>query len=558
MMIFDLVVLGYGVIAWRSFRRAAPSEGNSKRKGAGSTVFHVWLLVWLLTDANGLRIWVSGQSWLVQFGIGAAANVICVLVTALLVPVAGKLATLLASGVSSDDQHSITTVTWSLARLLLLPSRPEAPSRHVAFHDASTTPPGVRPAIVTLVHGTWARNAAWTQDGSRLRAAIAETLGPNTDFRQFLWNGTNSYTARMDAAEALQRDLLASIAAHPGAPHFIVAHSHGGNVSLYALRNPKLAKSVRGLVLMATPVFLRRPRRLEPMVTVVSYVVSLGVTGAVLALIPVSAVERVGYWVVNIVPNYRFVGLSAIVAFVFFVSLGSKFVDSLVKVWRKVTRAAQDRVLRWALRRQADLLRAVPSSHALGVPVLCTRFGLDEPTRWLRFQELITSPGAWITGQSARILRVSSVALWLLFSLSLQVSVVQALLRVSEATIRLTRLVPAVVSAVLVGLALTALSTLVAGLIYAVLGNLMLRAHGWGFGREGLADALLVQTKVRNAPPDLPSITVETHNPLPVLLRAGVWNTIIALVRYRQTFHSYIYEHPQSLQGIGRWLSRLA
>jgi hypothetical protein len=113
--------------------------------------------------------------------------------------------------------------------------------------------------VVTLVHGTWARRAPWTKEDSPLCCYLRETLRDVTFYR-FEWSGRNSNSARFKAAEKLQLELTTRLTERPTAKHYIIAHSHGGNVALYALRDPELCQRISGLVCLATPFFHVRQR----------------------------------------------------------------------------------------------------------------------------------------------------------------------------------------------------------------------------------------------------------------------------------------------------------
>jgi hypothetical protein len=118
--------------------------------------------------------------------------------------------------------------------------------------------------MITLVHGTFARRAEWVQEGSRLRRHLAADLsGHSVTFRTFRWSGRNNFKARRLAAERLQEYLSDAIKSHPTAKHAIVAHSHGGNVALYALRNDNLKSHIDAVVCLSTPFLHVRPRPLD-------------------------------------------------------------------------------------------------------------------------------------------------------------------------------------------------------------------------------------------------------------------------------------------------------
>lgn len=105
---------------------------------------------------------------------------------------------------------------------------------------------------ITLVHGTFAPNAAWTGEGSSLRRALAERLGDVT-FHAFAWSGLNSYADRAEAGAALARFLDERVAAAPGAVHGVIAHSHGGNIALYAGKHVTRPGSLANVACLATP-----------------------------------------------------------------------------------------------------------------------------------------------------------------------------------------------------------------------------------------------------------------------------------------------------------------
>lgn len=116
---------------------------------------------------------------------------------------------------------------------------------------------------VTLVHGTFASDAAWTRPDSLLSAAL-NSPPVNADIAAFGWSGRNTVRARREGARGLEAYLSARVAAEPEAEHYVIAHSHGGNVALLALRDPALASRVSGVVCLSTPFLVTRWRDLGP------------------------------------------------------------------------------------------------------------------------------------------------------------------------------------------------------------------------------------------------------------------------------------------------------
>jgi hypothetical protein len=128
-------------------------------------------------------------------------------------------------------------------------------------------------AKIILVHGTWGRgfdperNARgadtgapaeprWFEAGSKFYAGLSSGLSgvlATKDISAFLWSGANSIEERRGAAACLAKTLDESVAAAREAPHFIIAHSHGGNVALNAREAMSGNPLNVHIVTMATP-----------------------------------------------------------------------------------------------------------------------------------------------------------------------------------------------------------------------------------------------------------------------------------------------------------------
>ncbi len=121
------------------------------------------------------------------------------------------------------------------------------------------------------------------QPGSPLVTALEDT---GADIHRFCWSGRNRQADRFLAGEELHEHLVHLVARSPSANHQIVAHSHGGNVALYALRDGEkldpLLTSVQ-VATLATPFLVMRPRRLPSLAFRVA-VVFFGVMSLVWAL----------------------------------------------------------------------------------------------------------------------------------------------------------------------------------------------------------------------------------------------------------------------------------
>ena len=130
--------------------------------------------------------------------------------------------------------------------------------------------------VVVLVHGTclspvhWFtrhpchRHGTWTQASSPFVGGLKARLQGRTIVRRVQWSGMNSFGGRRAAAERLRRKLARLSAVYPNARRFVIAHSHGGNVTLLAL-GANDAQRVDGVVCMATPFLHLGWRDLGPM-----------------------------------------------------------------------------------------------------------------------------------------------------------------------------------------------------------------------------------------------------------------------------------------------------
>lgn len=119
--------------------------------------------------------------------------------------------------------------------------------------------------VVTLVHGTFARRADWTLPSSRLCRRIVATVRGPVRFEQFLWSGWNAVTSRRRGVERLTSHLAASLGRWPHAIHFVIGHSHGGNIAFQAMRDAAVESRISGVVCLSTPFLCAAPRHLGPL-----------------------------------------------------------------------------------------------------------------------------------------------------------------------------------------------------------------------------------------------------------------------------------------------------
>lgn len=235
--------------------------------------------------------------------------------------------------------------------------------------------------VVHLVHGTFARNAAWTQAGSFLRERIEDSFPrAKLSFSQFSWTGANCHRQRLNAAIQFCRHLTGALEESPGASHFVIAHSHGGMVALQALGVEALAQRIAGVVCLATPYLHCRPRDLSFWIGIFSIVAPLLCSIAWSIFFAFILFLLAQIWsAVPLNDVARVVGiLVAIVGFLFATIRGN------IAVWRglreKLVDAVSDRI--WRLQNEAMGRFCLPEEVL--VPLLSIKMVGDEAELFLR------------------------------------------------------------------------------------------------------------------------------------------------------------------------------
>jgi hypothetical protein len=154
-----------------------------------------------------------------------------------------RLQEVLAAGLTTDDE-----LVQDVARTTLARVAPEFPFRpDLGFDDLSGPPRLINSTL--LVHGTFARQAAWWRPGGDFHTYILQEVrgdlyaGPDP----FRWSGIYSDAARLLGSE----DLVAWHQAHGSGAVDLITHSHGGSVAMLASYAPL---SIGKLVLLSCPV----------------------------------------------------------------------------------------------------------------------------------------------------------------------------------------------------------------------------------------------------------------------------------------------------------------
>jgi Alpha/beta hydrolase family len=115
--------------------------------------------------------------------------------------------------------------------------------------------------FIFLVHGTFARNAEWTQKDSKLRRTLGEKLKTD-NFEPVSWSGANTTAARRGGVENLRSKLRDSLTTNPSRRHIVIGHSHGGTIALRTVAEFEFVKNV-SVILLSTPILIPRKRTLS-------------------------------------------------------------------------------------------------------------------------------------------------------------------------------------------------------------------------------------------------------------------------------------------------------
>lgn len=255
-------------------------------------------------------------------------------------------------------------------------------SSELVSRDREQRTPGAAMHVVILLHGTWGRGfmpglrsklAGWCREGSSCRAAIRDALGGDTLFEPHNWSGANSVTGREFATTMLVERIAKTRRQHPHALIHLVAHSHGGNVALYACRDGRAKREISSIACLSTPFLLVRLRRWVPeidMAVHAAFVITTLVSCSMLSL-----------WLASLIPE-TFQPVQLLLALA---SIGAASV--LAPYLTRKTRASLPRLVRKC---------RLPASNDRMPPVLILRAVADEAGAALGSAKLIAGGIDWL------------------------------------------------------------------------------------------------------------------------------------------------------------------
>lgn len=368
--------------------------------------------------------------------------------------------------------------------------------------------------LVIFIHGTFAPGAIWTRQNSPLFLEIQQSI-PNSLVFPFGWSGKNNHKERLSASRELQVYIRHLNKLKPDAQIYLVAHSHGGNVALQALRDFKLQQLVKGLVCLATPYITISPR-----LTISSHIKGIGfASGSFLALLVVLLVdEKLGEFLEVVV------GLLGIVLSVFSGVLIASFL-------RRVS-IPQMRLIMSRLRPPLKI----------SVPLLSISYKGDEAALWLRTVYLLMGANFVFADLFLMFFFLSFAALCFTLALALVPFIRYFLAPIAESIMEVVAPVFAV------GLGLTAISWA------AILGvSVSLFSRRWGYGGYLTGTSIFTKVSAKKTPQTkCPLFVVEGHA-VEGMARIRE-KTGRRLWRLPGIVHSLAYQDPWAIKSITDWM----
>lgn len=399
--------------------------------------------------------------------------------------------------------------------------------------------------VFTLLHGTFANRADWTQPGSAIHEHLTRQF-PGCVVTAPTWSGENSQEARAEGAVRLRYHLYLQRRTYPHAHQFVVSHSHGGNIALHACTHEDVRRSLSGIVTLGTPFIHARRRNLETPIKLFKSSIQLW---------------KILFWAL--------MGISCLTTF-FIVAAVLMFVydkEELFPLWLTITfltalaisltlvafmaiRSLRDKaagrgcaasVMRLARPKQGQLLRslALPYAACEEVDLLTFSVSADEAQLWLRT--------LWRVGGFAHFVHeVITSTLLPALALTCVMAVVNfGINHLKHPNTRYWQFFDQNVLKPLLGLGIFLfLAVLLAFALILVIHALMViwpavRYHRFAFGDGSLLANWLLDIHAKDSPGSGPRWTFRRA-------RAPSWHN------FRK--HSSFYSDPTTLKELGQWI----
>lgn len=394
--------------------------------------------------------------------------------------------------------------------------------------------------VITLVHGTWAQDAEWPNENGPLARKLREALGGRVIINRFGWSGENSYRARQEASKDLQQRLSKDVRQHRGAHHFVIAHSHGGNVALYALNDPRLAKSMSGLVTLATPFLTCEPKNPWFLFQMCINGATFGLAFAILYYIALPLVLR------GLEYSHSFGGWAEIGVYIGMLWLGYAAGSIVWEALQSVSEELADLLIDTSSEVQSALLSMLSTTHCSSLPLLALRFRGDEARLYLALLSIISMP-------FPLLLKVSSYLFLIVYIIAFFMVVADVLAHFARAIFDVS--IPYAPWVITRSLYFFSVIVLVVTLVGALALPKLIRGHQFGYGRERLVTPILMKITAADLPKSFTNAHIKHYGLLTALRSMTAGRGFLGIPKPR-LLHSLLYQYNPTIDDIIAWIQQ--
>lgn len=402
----------------------------------------------------------------------------------------------------------------------------------------------VKRSLVIVVHGTFAADSNWIEDGSEFRRYLEDQIDGEVQTEALIWSGKNQHSARLEAADQLAARIQQVKAQDPEITIYLFGHSHGGNAITYAMRDPKINAAVEGVVSICTPFIRTRKREVLGFVALMFFVCAMFVSsvlfgqmrnlpmfdGAMFGVDP-DAVGRVVY---SLELGFNSASIHRISTFL-------SYWPSLIfatAIYFLAIRPVRPKVFQ----RQSETFERLFQTRLHSDQLLRVSVSGDEAAGWLKFSARMAGIGQTLSRIFIRSIRLSVTAP---FFVGLAIVAVyynapdyyRGHFQGPPAGI-LTTLFYLGFFALMVSIVLWALAQ-----VFSVVAAIIFRSNRFGYGRERPLDTLLLSTIARAAP--------ETIEDRITSLRVEDPDVSMGLANN----HNFLYEDIGFLKDVTEWIN---
>lgn len=382
--------------------------------------------------------------------------------------------------------------------------------------------------LITLVHGTFARNAKWAQEESDFANRLRESLGAPSLLFSFNWSGKNCHSARLKAGSDLATHLAAISKPYPSSEHIIVGHSHGGNVAMYAIKQLGSPSFKFKIVTMATPFLNVKQRDLSAVFKVMPSVMSCAGVPLLLFLLGALYVFFCDF-IESKHPGYIGEGGDLLI---FFLGFWVVVVPSVLILLNRIKKFS-GRYEGIVQEKGAKIVERIDIKGYNDFESLSVIFSGDEAGLLLKNGQFLSGILFHLYSLLNRLVQLS-LKYWLIILGVLFLSIFAFVFTESD--------VAYFFGAFSIGIIFWSLQGLIVILLLIYPFSLLFKSNPLVFGWESFHHALLLETKVDTRPYHLDNHTLKVYKP--------------PMSRFRSflLWHSYIYSDLEVRMGIVKWI----